>query len=131
MGCVLLCLVALLAGHVNAEGERKVNDAGMGRSCTGLSVCASNSSSVCPQFQKVIKAISLKLLHFLPVYTIQSEVCFVDWSFRTQAFVKRVPSLSVTIRAHTDTPPLKHVPQFSVLAAAALIASLKSPFEKP
>lgn len=33
MGCVLLCLLGLLAGHERAGRERKVNDPGMGRSC--------------------------------------------------------------------------------------------------
>lgn len=30
MGCVLLCLVGLLAGHEKAEGKDKATDPGMG-----------------------------------------------------------------------------------------------------
>lgn len=85
MGCVLLCLVALLAGHVKAEGGEKGGRQGHGKILNRpMRACVWNSSSgyfsvcVCPQFQTVIEAISLKLLHFLPVYTIQTEASFVE-----------------------------------------------------
>lgn len=80
MGCVLLCLVGLLAGHERAENEREVNDPGMGRSC----VCVLQKPPVCNTSDAVFSccwAIVLNLGYLLRIY-IHTEVHFVHWRYR-------------------------------------------------